>query len=452
MPTNAHDIVIAGTGVAASATATALLHLGLRPLLLRIPTTQPADGIEALPPAAVAQIDALRWWDVLAGAGAIRVSGFENGLGSLSPQVLPGPFWHVERSRLAGSALAQAQAAGASVVHVPRLPRPLVTKEGLVLWIDGVESVFRAGVDATGRRAGWAGPCQRLGRQVADLFTCARPAADLRGAVAALADGWAYRLGLPEATTVGVVRPRPSPSPPEEGAAERVLGEELAARWRLNGSRLERPLRKPAFVQWVEDPVNGCLFAVGDAALACDPLAGHGIRFALASSIAAAFCIDLLLSGSESSEAVAYYRDFVASNRRRHLQHLDRLRSHTPPIDLHHDDAWPLPGELSVVRAVPFTTQELRIGDHLMPGTALRLPDGEAVRWLGDYDLLLVATLAASPIRLDELARSLERSGWPPTAAAAVLAWCLRQGLLQVHITGAGKANEFPPRHSPFKE
>jgi hypothetical protein len=120
----------------------------------------------------------------------------------------------------------------------------------------------------------------------------------------------------------------------------------------------------------------------------------------------------------------------VASNRRRHFLHLRRLRPGTPAIEPHEEDAWA--GERLVVCAATVTMQELRIGDHLTQGPALRLPDGETVRWLGDYDLLLVATLAASPVRLLDLAQSLERSGWPSSATVAILSWCLRQGLLRL--------------------
>ena len=100
--------------------------------------------------------------------------------------------------------------------------------------------------------------------------------------------------------------------------------------------------RRPAFPQWCENPIQGRRIAVGDAAFSCDPLAGQGIRFALASAFAAASVIQYWKENSNRGAANRFYRDFVGQARVRHLEFLAKLE-----LDLPADVLEPLPKRVS---------------------------------------------------------------------------------------------------------
>jgi len=88
--------------------------------------------------------------------------------------------------------------------------------------------------------------------------------------------------------------------------------------------------RRPAFPQWCENPIEGRRIAVGDAAFAYDPLAGQGIRFALASAFAAASVIQDWKENGDHGAANRFYRDFVGQARVRHLEFLAKLELDLP--------------------------------------------------------------------------------------------------------------------------
>jgi len=89
--------------------------------------------------------------------------------------------------------------------------------------------------------------------------------------------------------------------------------------------------RRPAFPQWCENPIEGRRIAVGDAAFAYDPLAGQGIRFALASAFAAASVIQCWKENGDHGTANCFYGDFVRQARARHLEFLAKLEPIFPP-------------------------------------------------------------------------------------------------------------------------
>jgi flavin-dependent dehydrogenase len=434
------DVVIAGSGVAAAAVATRLLVAGYSVLLLRKPTSA-KPGVEVLPPEARHQVLALGWTSVFDEAGAVIVEGFENHWNTAEPTIKPGRFVHVERTSLARAALAFVIRQGARVLDVRSLPR-LESKEttGVSITHGGVNRRFLAAVDATGRAAAWSRPVRRQGRQIADLFEGPSDALPLRGRVVSDfgGDGWAYRAGLVDSTTVGVIG-RPGGSRPELDLSSARALDVPAGRFRFVG-------RRPSFPQWASDPVRGLCFAVGDAAFASDPLAGQGIRFAMASGIAAATAIDALVrsefiasrfpqarpfAGQEAimfnSPALAsdYYRDFVNSARARHLRAVASLRagSTTPP------EAIRLPATLCFTARPRMAA--LSQSGALGADIAYELPDGGLVRWLGPFDLRRLAHLASAPVPSNELAQRLRAEGLSPPDAQKLIFWCVSHKVLE---------------------
>jgi flavin-dependent dehydrogenase len=411
------DVVIAGSGVAATAVASRLIDFGYRVSLLTTSATG-IPGAEILPPEARAQIEALGWERVFDDGGATLIEGFENHWNLDEPVVKPGSFLHVERTALARSALAFVARRGATVHQTQQLPRlrPEQARD-VLLTLDGVERRFGAAVDATGRAALWSRPVQRHGRHIADLFEVPAGSTPLRGRVVSQkrGDRWAYRAGLIGSTTVGVVSTGPS---------RRELDPSLACALGVPARSFHFIGRRPSFPQWAAEPVLGRRLSVGDAAFAPDPLAGQGLRFAMASALAAASAVDVMVRSGRPSLALDYYRDFVNSARVRHLRAL---------ADLHSGRASPeIPDRLpDTVRFIARPRlAALNVGGMLAPDVAYELPDGSLVRWLGGFDLRRLARLTPEPITPVELSLKLQDEGMSTTEVNLLMAYCVSRNIL----------------------
>ncbi len=378
----AREVVIAGTGIAAAATALRLVSLGFLPRLVSLGRVM-TPGIEAVPEGAFPLIAELGLEEAVSRAGGRIAEGFENAW-TPAPVVLPGKWLYVERSAFAVAAIEHALARGARITHAKTLP--------------AAPGDSFAAVDATGRSAAWSRPIRRHGNQVADLYEM--PSAVARGRIERCPEGWTYRIG----STLGVVsRLRRRPGVP---AGARYLG------------------RRPAFPQWCEDPVRGKRIAVGDAALAYDPLAGQGIRFALASAFAAAPVIRAWTGDGDPEAAERYYRSFVAHARIRHLEFLAKLELDEAP-EVH----GPPPGRVRFRGRIG--TAELCVDSRVVTDQVILLADKTAVRWVGGVDLLEISRLARTSTTLELLVAELVSTSVDPVRARAVLIWCLRKGLLR---------------------
>ena len=319
---------------------------------------------------------------------------------------VPGRFVHVDRAALAEALLSAAAARGATVQRVHRLPRPEDVPASVVALVDG-----------TGRAAAWSRPVRTRGRSVAWQFR-APPAGEMAGRVVRGEGWWAYRLGHPGATWVGVVTAAGRLSPSVLDAAVGRLG--------LPAASLVAQGRRPAGVQWAGHPVAGRRIAVGDAALAHDPIAGQGIRFALGSAIAAASTVGTWATHPDGREvAIEYYRDLVAAEEARHRAELEQLDAEGPtPVT--EPDRTP-----AVVRLAATVVQvPLAIDGQVELGPALRLPDGAVTRWVGSFDLLQLARLAADPTPRLLLVAELLSMGVDVMTARRLVSWALRNGLL----------------------
>jgi 2-polyprenyl-6-methoxyphenol hydroxylase-like FAD-dependent oxidoreductase len=411
------EVLVAGCGVAAAATASRLIDFGYRVSLLSTSATR-VSGVEILPPESRAQIEVLGWESVLAAAGALLIEGFENLWNPSEPVVKPGSFLHVERSALARSALAFVARRGATVQHVQQLPRLRSADDGDVLvTLDGVERRFCAAVDATGRAAAWSRPVQRHGRHVTDLFEVPTGSTPLRGRVVRdlAGDRWAYRAGLIDLATIGVVT---------EGPSHRQLDPSLAWELGVPAESFDFIGRRPSFAQWATEPVLGRRLSVGDAAFASDPLSGQGLRFAMASALAAAPAVDALVRSDQTSLALDYYRDFVISARVRHFRALADLRARrASPVTIDR-----LPDTLRFIARPRLAA--LNVVGILAADVAYELSDGSLVRWLGGFDLRRLASLTHDPITSSELSHKLRAEGMPNTEVNLLIAYCLSRNIL----------------------
>jgi 2-polyprenyl-6-methoxyphenol hydroxylase-like FAD-dependent oxidoreductase len=407
------SVLVGGAGIAAAATSLRLIKLGIPPLIVCTSTPIQA-GIEAIPEVAVPLFAELGMLQVLSSARATIVEGFENDWDDREI-VRSGLWFHVDRRRLAEAAMREAVRQGATLRTAPSLPKLTQANKALVADLDGRERQFDAVIDATGRSAVWSRPTRRHGMQVADLYSLAVQEST-RGRIGRAGQGWAYRIGLDDETTVAIMSSGKRRRKPTAGVF-RTLG--------LVETNCVYRGRRPAFPQWAEQPVEGRRLSVGDAALAYDPIAGQGIRFALSSALAVATVVNTWRYTPTKTEAAnRFYLDFIARARQRHLQFVDAARMGTPaePFLQAVPDFVVFRGETGAA--------ELQIGSRIVRGTAVRLHDGSWVRWVGGVDLLRLRDLAHTPVRSSDLARKLASSGIDVDKASTIMAWCAREGLL----------------------
>jgi hypothetical protein len=402
------DVIIAGSGIAACACALRVASLGFRPFLLTR-ELEMAGGIEAIGESCWPLIQDIGLWNALEEAGAEFVKGFENAWDESDSEMKSGYWAHVERRAFAERALREAVRRGATLFHVSKLAPLHSSQDCVQVEIGGSVRRFSAAVDATGRAACWSRPLERQGRELATLFEAPR-GCHKAGKVIRLASGWAFSIGLNSTATVGLVGEYPA-----------LIDVVTRARIGIEGEGSFKG-RRPAFAQWCQSPILERRISVGDAALAYNPIAGHGIHFALAGATKAAAVIRAWQDGPEPSAiAERYYTSFVTSARLSHLKFLSSLQDPpaAPPAPV------PLPIEVRFTATVRST--ELNYGGEILQGDAIEIDGGAMVRWLGDFDLLALRALAAAAVPTCRLARELEL---PPARADRVIRWCVDRGIL----------------------
>src|SRR5205823_1895541 len=140
---------------AASVLAVRLLALGLRVRLLGC-GHPPYEAVEAIPARISPLFTELGLSSVLDRAGAVVVHGFENLLSPGSLTTSRSDYIHVQRRRLAAEVLDAAEAMGASVQKVARLPDLLRDADRHSISVGQDKYDFDFVVDATGRSARWS--------------------------------------------------------------------------------------------------------------------------------------------------------------------------------------------------------------------------------------------------------------------------------------------------------
>ena len=302
-----NEVLIAGAGVAGSAAAVRLLECCFQPVI--VSTGRPAlPGAEAIPESGIRLLAKLGLESAVQAAGGVLVNGFESKWSTGEQPRRPAQFLHVERSRLAAALLRLAIHRGARLIECAALPK--LSNDGGACSIRGYTAL--AAIDATGRSAAWSRPVRRAGRQVADLYRVAQPGPVRQGKVIQVNGGWAYAIGAAGQVTAALLTRR--------GAPRLRLTLEIAEKLELPFDDFQFLGRRPAFAQWAEEPVAGRRIAIGDAALAHDPISGQGVAFALSSALGAAEVINGWRVSMEAGAAgVRSYRSFVDQALQRHL-------------------------------------------------------------------------------------------------------------------------------------
>ncbi len=183
---------------------------------------------------------------------------------------------------------------------------------------------------------------------------------------------------------------------------------------------------RPAFPQWCDRPIEQRRLAVGDAALAYNPLAGQGIRFALASAYSAAAVLRTWRDDPAAAAAAErYYADFVDSARRRHFEFLDSLHA-----GQERKGAKPI----SIPETVRFTGRTriaaVNRDSRIVQEEVLETADGGALRWVGGFDLLCLRDMAQIPVRTAHLVEQLQRLPMTAAHARMLVRWCLERQVL----------------------
>jgi flavin-dependent dehydrogenase len=409
------DVLIGGAGIAAAAVAVRLCALGFHPLILAT-RSRILPGIEAIPEAALPLFEELGIRHILRQANGLVVEGFENHWRAGEPMLRRGRWIHVERALLAKAAIRHAVEQGAVLRLCESLPK-LAGSDPVCITHGGSCLSFGAAIDATGRSAVWSRPVQRCGRQLADIFAFSQQSSP-RGRVVRLSQGWAYQLGLKHSTTVAMLGEYGANRHAPDAPAREALG--------LISRQIKYVGRRPAFPQWSENSIRSKRIAVGDAALAYDPLAGQGIRFALSSAIAAATVVNSWRhSPGEAAAAERFYLDYLNQSRFRHLKSLDQIRLQEQPAQ---PAINPLP-EVVIFSGQTIRT-DLHVNSRIVSGLAILLPEGTPARWVGGVDLLRLRELAREPVRSSDLMQRLVSADLTPIRAAALLGWCVRHELI----------------------
>ena len=335
-PCREEYVVVVGGGTAGAATALALQRLGVQTTIVER-TARPAWKVgEGLPPAANPFLRRLGVWDRFQADRHLPSYGNASAWGSadlvdysfiFDPH---GAGWHLDRPRFDAMLLQAAQEQGAYLLHgtaaVHEPPTP-----GGAPWIHvstdtGAQTLLRPAfvVDASGRAAVLA-RWQRARRQhldrlvgVVGVMATHDPAGDedTRTIVEAVRDGWWYSAPVPEGRLVvafmsdgDVLKQRGAHRP--DGWSG-LLGETVHTRNRVVRLRC-RPLTRPRVVLANSSRLLAAAgptwLAVGDAAIAHDPLSSQGMASALLLSLSAADAI----AGQRGGRADAFdaYRRLV---------------------------------------------------------------------------------------------------------------------------------------------
>ena len=302
------EILVAGGGPAGCTAAIGLVGLGHR---VRLITRPRRPSVEGLSERVLRALEASGCRRALATVGpAVRREANWNGATTAANQE-----WVVARERFDAALLEDAAAAGVEIV-ADRITQIERTRDGWQGQTGGRQQ-WSSGylVEARGRRAPgrrMRGPATTaLGR----LFNGVPVRA--RTAVAGFHRGWAWYASTGDgAGALQIVLPSAEPLPKRAGLAalfEALLDEIGPARdWLGAGHAVGEVFARHADASRANAPIEDGLIRVGDAALAMDPLSGHGVFEAIASATAAAPVINTILRRPDNAGlARAFYEERV---------------------------------------------------------------------------------------------------------------------------------------------
>jgi flavin-dependent dehydrogenase len=315
---SAVDALVAGGGPAGSAVALALARAGWETVVVDgRRDARPPLG-ESLPSAARPLLERLGLLDEFLAGPHRPVVANRSCWGSPEPRDRPallapyGHGWHLERESF--DAMLRAGAAGAGARFVSGRVRSVRADSGrFELDVGDRAFLARGVVDATGRTAALArrlgATVRRVGRLVAVCSRSADPAngvgEDAVSLVEAAPDGWWYSAPLPGGPYVAQFA-----TLPEHRRARRPLSERLDSapltRERVGRLAEEAPLAVGAHSALTQPCAGPGWVAVGDAAVAHDPLASAGLAMALRSAARAAEALAAWLADGDAGLLARY--------------------------------------------------------------------------------------------------------------------------------------------------
>ena len=449
MSASLHDVAVLGGGPAGSLTAGGLARLGFTVVLITRPRPQLAfEGLSQ------------RTLDGLEAAGC------ERALGQVGSEVQRRATWGgqasaantefvVDRGAFDQALAADAAAQGVEV-HAGRVTAVAPAGDRWRLGarlVDGGTRQFAAGfvVEARGREAPAAGARRRRGPPTTALSRpWALPAgAGAQTAVAAFAQGWAWLaapgdgravLQLFVASGRGRLPPRREL---EDYYARRLEELPEAPEWLRGASPAGRVSARESTPQIALPLAGPKSLRVGDAALAIDPLSGHGIFEAVGGALAAAPVINTLLRRpADRALATAFYTERAETTFLRHCRvgrdfYAQEERWPEAPFWAERR-RWPdaEPAHRPAQSGAPEIAERPVIEDgFVVRREVIATPDHPRGVWQVD-GVALVALLrlveALLPAAAEEIRRrAAARLGVPPARVETALAWLRHRGLLR---------------------
>jgi flavin-dependent dehydrogenase len=304
------DVAVVGGGPAGCAAAIILARQGLRVVLVeRSHYDEPRIG-EIFPGAIQCELVKLGVWEAFRAAGHLQSTGMRCLWGNSSASSrshLTDPYghaWHVDRSAFDASLARAVEGNGAVVLlgyHVRGSEiEATASPAGWQIRASSATQVVKIRtpviIDATGRRSVVA---RRLGASrrrtdsmvaVYRYFRNVSSTLDASSIVQAIREGWWYAASLPgERMIVALMTDADLAKGITGGDArewERHLGEATLIHRHLANAVVESAARVAAASSSVLAPAHGPgWYAVGDAAMALDPLTGDGVTRALRSGM-----------------------------------------------------------------------------------------------------------------------------------------------------------------------
>lgn len=318
------DIAVIGGGPAGAAIALELTRGGYSTIVIERSDYRGVRIGETFPPAVQPLLVSLGIWDRFLAQKHSRSFGIRSAWGQAElydNDFIFNPYgagWHVDRVSFDEMLASFAEKAGASLYRGARLLSSENDNAGWKIEFadgDGTRR-FRAKflVDATGRSSFVARKqgakritCDRLiGVFFFFSLNCQKSAIDDSTLIEAVEDGWWYSAVLPDSRLVLAYMTDADLYARARKQANysclRNLQQTKHSKLRVEPYVLTRgPFIVPANSSRLDPSTNGNWLAIGDAAMAFDPLSGQGVYTALRSALRAAEAIDQHLTGNTSA-------------------------------------------------------------------------------------------------------------------------------------------------------
>jgi flavin-dependent dehydrogenase len=332
------DVLVVGGGPSGSAAAIELSRRGLSVALIEQDRYEGFRVGETLPPMIRHQLTQLGVWQRFLDSGQLESFGIQTVWESSSPvhqDFIHNPYgcgWHVDRARFDGLLASAAAEAGADLMVGARVTAWSQTAGGqwqLEIAREGQNHNLggRMLVDATGRKAllsSKLGSLARVADQLVGVVALIDSSETARWTlIEAVEDGWWYSAPLPHGQMVVTFMTDADLWKENPRWVDRLKLAEFTSQ---RAGRPEIPPRSHIVTaaSVVHSPViGGNWVAVGDAALAFDPLSGQGIFKAIETGIRCSAITARHLEGD--TNALSEYAAWVADSYEAYLSERTRF-------------------------------------------------------------------------------------------------------------------------------